>query len=249
MRLPLAVIARSIALAGLVAAAGAQAAAPLRICAARDNLPLSDDAPARGMEIEFGRVLAQRLGRPLELVWQRPGEGATSQALREKRCDAALGAVASGDALAPVQQVPGIALTRPYHSAGYVLVRRAHSPAVTRLDELRDERVAVEMVSIPIYTLKQRGHRVFAVDDSDAVIDAVADGRANYGYVWGPVAAWDLRDRADVVIDEGFEPEQRWDFALAVRADEPALRREIDRALAALDGSGELAALFDRPGP
>lgn len=233
-------------LAGLLFTTGLHATEPLRICAATDNLPLSDDAPARGMEIELGWILAQRMGRKLELVWRNPGGGAADRALLSDDCDAVLGAVASGDAFTRAQPIPGITLTRPYYSAGYVIVRRAQSPSVERLAELGDERIAVEMISIPIYTLKQRGHRVFAVDDHAAVIEAVSDGRANYGYVWGPVAAWDLRGREDVVIDARFKPDERWDFAVAVRADAPKFKHEIDSVLTELEGSGVLANLFSR---
>lgn len=233
-----------VALAGLLPAATSHAAEPLRLCVATDNLPMSDDAPPRGMEVKFGRELAERMGRTLELVWHSPGAGAADRALLTRQCNAALGAVASGDALTQAQPIPGITLTRPYYTAGYMLVRRVQTPPVRQLADLDEERIAVEMVSIPMYTLKQRGLRVFAVDDHAAVIDAVADGRANYGYLWGPIAEWDLRDRDDVVIERQFKPEERWDFAMAVRADDQRLKEEIDSALVALDRSGELAKLF-----
>lgn len=154
------------------------------------------------------------------------------------------GKVASGDALTQAQPVPGITLTRPYYNAGYVLVRRVQTTPVQQLADLGDERIAVEMVSIPMYTLKHRGLGVFAVDDHAAVIDAVADGRANYGYVWGPIAAWDLRGRDDIVIERQFKLQEHWDFAMAVRTEDHRLKKELDGALAALDQSGELAKLF-----
>jgi hypothetical protein len=148
-----------------------------------------------------------------------------------------------------VRNIPsGLALSTPYLGAGYQLVRRSDAPPVRSLAELGEARIGVEVESVPIYTLKQRGHRVHALDDSDAVIEAVADGRVRYGYLWGPLATWLLRDRADVVPVREFEPEERWDFALIVREAAVPLRERLDGALRRLVATGAIEEIAGRYG-
>ena len=55
--------------AAMLLAAPAQAAAPFRICAEPDNLPMSRRADASGYEIEVAKILAADMGRPLEVKW------------------------------------------------------------------------------------------------------------------------------------------------------------------------------------
>ncbi|HEV2146499.1 MAG TPA: transporter substrate-binding domain-containing protein [Longimicrobiaceae bacterium] len=229
----------------LATAAAAQAPRTITFCAATDNLPLSHrDA---GVEVELARRLAESLGATARFEWlehgERPGE-----ALPAGRCDAALGAVVDPGTLADGRRAPGIALTTPYYGAGYALIRRADVAPVRTLAELGDTRIAVETESIPIYTLKQRGNRVYAVHDYDAVVEAVADGRADYGYLWGPLASWLLRDRSDVVLAPEFEPVERWSFSLALRESDGALRERLDAAIRDMVRSGEAARVFGEKG-
>lgn len=210
-------------------------------CAGTDNLPLSH--PETGIEVEFARALAAQLGTEARFVWTEHAESPDA-VLLEGRCRAALGAIVDPGPMADGRAPPGTALTAPYYGAGYVLIRRADAPPARTLEALEETRVAVEMESVAIYTLKQRGNRVYALDDYDAVIEAVADGRVEYGYVWGPLAAWLLRDRSDVVVAEEFEPVERWHFALLVREGEEQLRRRLDAAIHALVGRGEVERIF-----
>ena len=80
--------------------------------------------------------------------------------------------------------------------------------------------------------------------DADSVIEAVAAGTARYGYLWGPVAAWKLKGREDVVLAPEFQPADRWDFALALRPGEEALYREVDGALRLLMENGTVRKTF-----
>jgi ABC-type amino acid transport substrate-binding protein len=97
-------------------------------------------------------------------------------------------------------------------------------PPAGDLAELGRERIAVEKVSIPVFTLRQRGHEVYVVDDSEAVVAALAEDRAVYGYLWAPIAAWLLGDRRDVIVAGEFLPADVWDFGVALRAGDLELR-------------------------
>jgi polar amino acid transport system substrate-binding protein len=232
----------------LASAIHAQESTPLRFCLESVNLPMAMPHPDRGIEVEIARAVAKQLGREAVFVWRTPGAETADRAVIAQECDVAPGAVTDPAPLARGAARPGIALTRPYATTGYLLIRRADAAPVRRMAELGDVRIAVETESVAIYTLKQRGHRVHALDDYDAVIRAVADGRVSYGYLWGPLAAWLIRDRDDLLLVEDFESEDRWNFSLAVRAEDTALRRDLDEALLRMLETGAVADIFGKYG-
>ena len=224
----------------------AQAGRPLAFCLAADNLPFSVDTE-NGIEVEIARAISERLGREALFVWRDAhGEESPEEALQDGRCDVAAGAIVDPGPMAEGRRVPGLALTDPYYSAGYLLIHRPETRSAGALAELGDIRIGVEMISIPVYTLKLRGHKVYAMHDHDDVIEAVADGRIDYGYIWGPLAAWLLRYRDDVVLAKGFEPVDRWNFALAVREENTELRQALNRGIRELVEGGSLSGIFSR---
>lgn len=239
------------ALLVLVAAApnhaNAQDRHALTFCAGTDNLPMSQQGKPSGFEIDFARALAAELSMQLRITWLDPAATSFEQAVLDRECDAALGAIVDPGPMAGERLLSGVALTRPYYRAGYMLVRRAATVSPTSPADVGDARVAVERESIAVYTLRQQVEQVHVMPDFNAVIAAVAEARVPYGYVWAPVAAWALRDRTDVVLDARFDTPDAWDFALAVREDNP-LRSRIDDSIQALVTRGEVAAIFHRYG-
>ncbi len=234
--------AAGVALATAAAAHAQQPPQTLRFCLAADNMPFARASPPAGIEVELARRIAAGLGQRALFRWADATQDVEAQVL-EGRCDAAFGAIEEPGSMADGLLLPGGALTEPYHSAGYLLIRHQDAPPVHSLDEI-ESRIAVEMESIPIYTLKQRGHSVFALDDYEAVIRAVAERRVDYGYIWGPLAAWLLRDREDVVLVDGFQAQDRWNFTLVVRADDPAFRDALSAAILELRRTGEVERIF-----
>lgn len=239
-----AVLLAAAALTGAAAGGAAQTRDALRFCLADHNLPMSVARPPSGIDVEVARRLASAMNADAELTWLDEHDRGDEAVLR-RRCDLAFGAVVD-PGLADGRVLPGLALTAPSHAAGYQLIRRADVPPVRTLDELGEARIGVESESVAIYTLKQRGHSVYAMHDYDAVIDAVANGSIDYGYLWGPLAAHLLRDRHDVVLIREFQPEDRWNFALLGRSGDRALRDRVDAALRRLVRDGEIAKIFER---
>ena len=150
--------------------------------------------------------------------------------------------------MAGTRALSGVALTRPYLSTGYVLLRRADARPARDLAELGRERIVVEKMSIPVFTLRQRGHEVHVVDDSEAVVATLARNRAAYGYLWAPMAAWLLGDRRDVILADEFVPADAWDFAVALRAGDAELRAALDAAVGRSIDDGTVAGVFARHG-
>jgi ABC-type amino acid transport substrate-binding protein len=223
---------------GGTTAVQAQETDVVRFCAGVDNLPMSQDGQPSGFEVEIAKAAAADMGKEAQFVWLRPRTENFEEAVLQGRCDAALGAII--DPGAPGDWTPpGVVLSKPYYAAGYRLIARSGAQPVRHLDDLPpDERLAVQGRSIGTYLVRRRGHEVHVVRRVEDVINVVADGQTEYGYMWGPLAAWTLKDREDVKLVEGFAPEESWHFALAVREDDAALRQALDSAIEALIESG-----------
>lgn len=231
---------------GEVERARAQEVEHLTFCVADDNMPMSQDASPPGFEVELARAIAARAGAEVRFTWLEPEER-TEEALATGRCDAAPGAVADPDPMAGGRPMPGLRLSVPYARVGYLLIGRPGARPVESLTDVGDDRIAVEGESIVVYTLRQRGHRVHVLHDTDAVIEAVADGRAEYGYIWGPLAAWLLRQARDVtVLPMRVPAADQWQLAFAIRESDEAVRQVVNRAIEDLIASGTIARLAER---
>lgn len=232
--------------AALLAAATVQAQAPLTFCAAFDNLPMSEFGTPAGFEVELAEALAERLGREARFEWIDPVDDLVENVVLEGRCDAALGAIVEPGEMVGARPVTGVTLTEPYYSAGYHLIRAAHARPIRTLEELQETRIALEGESIVTYTLRQQGQPVHVLRSFDGVVRALADGRAEYGYLWGPLAAWLLRERSDVVVEQEFRATELWNFAMAVRERDQELRQALNRGIREMVENGSLSAIFSK---
>ncbi|MFN2433390.1 MAG: substrate-binding periplasmic protein [Gemmatimonadota bacterium] len=221
---------------------------PLVFCSETDNPPMSQIGVPPGFDVEVAEALGRRLGVRTRIVWLRPHADVLEVALEEGRCTAAPGVLVTDGPTMAGSAPAGVVTTRPYYSAGYVLVRRRDGPPAATLEEVRERRIAVESVSIAAYTLRQGGYTVHVFPDAAGVIEAVAERGEDFGYLWEPLAAWLLRDRDDVIVEETFEPVERWSFGLAVRETDGALRSALDGAIAGVAREGTLDAIFARYG-
>lgn len=215
----------------------------LTFCVGQGNLPLSGNA--RGIELEIARALAGRLGVKPRFEWLHPQMESFEEAVATGRCDAAMGLIADPGPLAGDRTLPGVVLTEPYYDAAYLVIRRPDTPPLRDLDELGPRRIATEATSIAVFTLRQRGKSIAVLDRHESVVDAVAEGREAYGYLWGPIAARLLSGRDDVVIDPVFEPVDRWSFAIGLGAAASERRLDLNAALMQLKGSGKIAEIFE----
>lgn len=233
-------------LAGCLSAVSDPAsAAALRFCAPAELPPMFFDEGAEGIQIAVASRLAERLGREARFVSISPGGSELEQSFSESRCDIMPGALASAGTLAGPLMDDAL-LTRPYYAAGYRLIRRADSEPAATLSATVPQRLAIEGESVVAYTLRQQGYPVQIMYDADSIIGAVASGEVVYGYLWGPVAAWKLREREDVIIASEFSPVARWDFAMALAPGEEQLLEDLNEALEQFISDGTMAEIFAR---
>jgi polar amino acid transport system substrate-binding protein len=221
------------------AAASQAAVPPLRLCADPANLPFSSNAAeaaqqgAPGLYVEIGQAVAQALGRPMETVWSLSyfGKRNLRTTLLAGQCDLAVGLPAVQDFMGP-----RLIFTRPILNLGYALVV-ARDRAVSRLDDLKGQRVAVQFGSPPQSLLAARGDitSVTAMDPEEAM-RRLSAGEADAAFIWGATAGYinhaSLQDRFKVIPVDA--PQMQFPAAIGLSSKRAALRDEIDAVLGGL---------------
>ncbi len=225
----------------------------LTICADPNNLPFSNKA-GEGFENRIATALASQLHAKLRYIWWAQRRGYVRNTVSAHKCDLWMG-VASG--------LDRLATSRPYYRASYVFVsRRDRHLAGLSLDDprLRSLKIGVQMVgddgvnTPPAHALSRRGiianvrgymlYGDYSRPNPPArIVSAVADGDIDVGLVWGPLANWSAKqsnvplqiDPVTPWLDDSQWP-MVYDISIGVAKDDPALLRDVDRALVALHG-------------
>jgi polar amino acid transport system substrate-binding protein len=219
-----------------------------------DNLPYSSAKGDRpGLDVELARALADRMHLKLRLDWLDIHRETAVGELIEGRCDLTLGEPVDPDAMADDAPLAAkIVHSRPYYTAGYVLVRRKDGPRAASLAELRGERsrrLAAEAGSVADYRLAQRGYLRRLYRNQSAVLKVLADGEIDFAYLWAN-AGWTVAASPDLAakleLVPGIEPEDRWDIAVAVRRGDVELKRQVDAAIGVLLADGTVARILAR---
>ena len=236
-----------------------QAPRELRVCADPNNLPFSNRA-GQGFENRLAALIARELGANLHYTWWAQRRGNVRETLNAGLCDLIPGVGAGLEMLAT---------TRPYYNSTYVAVTRADRGLdIDSFDDprLRTLRVGVVMIgddfsnTPPAHALGRRGIvgnvRGFMVygdysrpAPQSPIVEAVASGRIDVAFVWGPVAGYfaprqGARLRLTTLPAEDPVAHQPMAFgvAMGVRRGDRALRQEVE---AILDRRhGEVAAIL-----
>ncbi|MDP3553633.1 methanol oxidation system protein MoxJ [Methylocystis sp.] len=242
-------------------AATASAAEPsdpntLRICAAKNQPPLSME-DGSGLENKIGVALAEAMKRKPQFVWsQQPAIYLVRDSLDKKLCDVVIG-LDTGD--------PRVATSKPYYRTGYVFVSRADrdldikSWSDARLKKLGH--IAVAFGSPGEALLKDMGkyednmaylyslvnfksaRNQYTQIDPARMVGEVISGAADVAVGFAPDVARYVKASSaplrmtliedDAVKSSGERVPQRFDQSVAVRRDDKALLTEIDQALVA----------------
>ncbi len=247
-------LAAALALGGALAAApgGAQAAesAPLRVCADPDNLPFSSSAPGTpGLYVEFGQQIARVLGRTFEPVWSLSyfGKRTVRATLLAGSCDAYVGLPDDKGFMGSQ-----VVFSKPFLHEGYALVVPPDLH-ISRLDDLKGKRVAVQFSTPPQIALASRddlgGVGVTFLNPEDAM-QALARHEVDAAFVWGPTAGYfnvtTLHGayRVIPVAGEGLQ----WAISIGFAKAKANLRDEVDRSLDESGGTiGALEAKYGFP--
>lgn len=204
---------------------------PLKVCADPDNLPFSSSTGnPKGFYIDLADRLAAALMRAPEPVWHPTylGKRAVRSTLLANRCDLYIGLPADAGFMS--QQV---AMSTRFAVFHYALVLPV-GQFVRGLADLHGQRVAVQFSSPPQSLLATDYEiRTVTVLSPEEGMRALADGRADAAYLWGPSAGYlnktTYAGRYQVVSTDG--PGMSWNIAIGFRRADSALRERIQREL------------------
>lgn len=249
--------AAALALAGAACCApAADAEAPLRVCALSHNAPYSARDDDAGFDIDVARVVAQRLSRPLEVVWvDNPGvvteiddSDFPVHRLQKGACDALFSV--PGPARDSLREAPALTLGEPYYGAAFELIGPPGTPPY--LKSLRDRPVAIQAQTVASFAVALLHGEQRTYFSPLAALEGVAKGEASAALVWGPAAGWQLRQHPELglAIAEGYTPPAAlaWNLHVATRTADAPLRATLDTTLAALSLEGELARIASAHG-
>lgn len=247
---------RYVCLSSLLALSGAGtavAAQPLKVCAAENDLPYSNQA-GQGFENKLAELIGQELGRPIEYVWWTDPRYFVRDQLERGLCDVVMGAD-TGD--------PRMLTSKPYYRSGYVFVyRKDKTPMVKDWDSevLKKAGHIAFMPDTPAETMirqigrysdqfnyqqslvgfKSRRNQ-YVRYDPEKLVHEVASGNADVAVLWGPQAgryvhAADKPLAMSVIPDhytrsDGLKVPHHYSTSIGVRKGEEALLKDIDRIL------------------
>jgi mxaJ protein len=243
--------------------ASTASARDLRVCADPNNLPYSN-AAGEGFENKVMQLVAADLGATLRYTWWAQRRGFARNTLNAGTCDVIPGVSSSMGMLGT---------TQPYYRSSYVFVSRADRKlALSSFDDprLRTLRIGVQLIgddganTPPTHALarrgitgKIRGYMVYGdyrvQSPQSAIVDAVAAGDVDVAIAWGPTAGYfAARQPMPMTITpvspwlDGPQWPMVFDISMAVRKDDRALRRELNRVIDRRHG--EIAAILARFG-
>ena len=242
----------SVLLADPVSAEGVLArikdAGVIRMCADPQSPPYSiDDSQQPGIDIEIARLIAERLGLRLKVVWNETyftGRAIRRQLFRQRKCDGFLGL--------PIGRYDeGLSFTRPYYGSGYVLVVRDGTDRVT-LADLKSGKIGVEVWTIADGELHDRGYERGLYRNQMETIEALQRGEVDAGLLWAPVFGWIKLTHPElkVTMADGYVPEPalRRNIAVGLRKEDDDLRAALDRAIGDLLAGGAVPEVLARYG-
>jgi mxaJ protein len=218
---------------------------PFAVCADPENLPYSSRDKG-GFELEAARLLAEDVGRKLEIVWvaQRTPDFLRATILAGK-CNAVMSVPSAFKSLAT---------TDPWYRSSFTFVTRQDRLANLRdFDDprLRQLRVGVAVAARGIGTppsiaLLKRGIsenvRSYSLLDSSTLIDDLSVGTLDVAIAWGPFAGWyaheaALKQEAPTLLSispiaaADHEIPLVFEISIGLKKSDFELRKELDLAI------------------
>ncbi len=237
----------------LACAAATAAAAPLAVCVDADDAPFSSAAtPERGIDVGVAQALAERLERPLKLVWVTvPNRGGLGKALRQTlaagECDAYLGLPLAPDMVRELAERQLVA-TGAYLGLGYLWVAAPGQPGPSAATLRAARKIgAVTATPADLYLHRMKLPRA-PYGSGAALVAALRAGEVDLALLWSSALAdAATRDlvRADAPPDDA---ELRTGLAVALRRADAELARQLSAAVDALRAEGRFDAIAARHG-
>lgn len=170
----------------------------LRVCGDPDNMPFSN-RDQQGLDNKIATVIAQALGDSVVYTWWPHRRGFVRNTLSASACDVLMGVPAKFDLASE---------TNPYYRSTYYIVTRTdrHLNITSMSDpRLKHLKVGVNLIgydytntppaqALGVHGITQhvQGFSTFYGKENQPqdIIDAVASGKIDVAFVWGPLAGY-----------------------------------------------------------
>ncbi len=219
------------------------AAKPLTICAVPAAMPRTGKTPdgtPQGLDLAVARRVGRVLGRPVEFHWCASA-ACSWHCLPEGSCDVVAGQ--------PVDSAPSraVAWSVPYAGAQFGLVVPSEVSSVRSLADLQGKRVGIVAGTVAV---SEKDHAVAQFQTREQLLDGFRPAGLDAAFLDADFAAWYLHEhpKLGLRLVPDFVPRERWNMALAVRAQDAPLLIAINRALAQLAETGELRQVYAEHG-
>jgi mxaJ protein len=236
------------------AQANAELPETLRVCAAANEMPYSNQQQM-GFENEIAQVLAKSMAMPIEFVWsEKAAIFLVSEQLLKNSCDVVIG-VDSDD--------PRVATSQPYYTSGYVFIYPAdkditvndwNNPAVAEMTKFAivgGSPSEVMLREVGKYTgnfnyqkslsgYKSPRNKYIRLDPKK-LVDEVLYGKADMAHLWAPEVARYVKasnGKLEMVMSPAVETlkngeklDQHYAQSVAVREGDKALLDAVNKGL------------------
>jgi mxaJ protein len=218
----------------------ARAAEPLKVCAEPDNLPMSQQSSDSGFEIEVAKLLANDLGRPLEIKWvPQRDQSYFRSTIGKGTCDAIMGIPVGFDR---------VLATKPWYRSGFAFVTRIESGST--LTSFADSRLKKFKIGAPVtgegdippviaLTRRSLAKNLYPYSffEPKKMVEAVANKQLDVAILWGPFASWYAKSH-DSALQVNLTPEKdgvtpmNFDVAIGVKKGNRELKEQLDQSIA-----------------
>lgn len=254
-----------LSVAGACAAAGAWANAverfhergTLSVCHDPFIYPYSSQSvQPPGFDVDIVRRIAAMNNLGLEQVWVDTGtRGGLGRALRNSISKGQC-AVFTGIAIDDEQRgelaEKGLVFSIPYMGTSYVLVAQGEAAKATSLEDLRDVKIGVGMATAVDGFLFNNGYERGLYFGNRRVARGMVDGEVEAALIFVTALAAARREYPDheFTLIESFTapPDLHWDIGFAIRDDAPEIVDLVNKSIAELIASGEMAEIVSAYG-
>jgi ABC-type amino acid transport substrate-binding protein len=191
-----------------------------------------------GFDVDLAQALARRLGRKNVAFAQMPFTSLLS-AVKSGRSDIAISGI-----LDTAARRKEVSFSTPYIYDAFVMSVKSSNTLVTKLSDLAQSRIAVQVGTIPAEFVKAKlpKAKIVTVQDTPSAFQLVGQGRADAVITDAPVAGYYVKKLGGnlKVLPTPLNTAQPIAAVLPLHS---ALQQKVDTALGALESDGTLGKL------
>jgi len=201
-------------------------------------MEFTENGKRTGFDIELVEAVAKKLGKQVE--WVDIDFKGLIPGLVSHRFDMAVSAIYVTDERKKV-----VDFTDPYYAGGLVAMVKDGS-SISKLSDLDGKKVTVQVGTKSVGYLQEHFPKVqrIEVEKNQEMFNLVDIGRADAAVTGKPAAYQYVRTRPGLhVLDEQLTTEE---YGMALRKDEPDMRKAVNETLAQLKADGTYAAIVKK---